>query len=193
MRIPVIILSLLMLAGCASTRQIEISASPIEKPPLVVPKVTKLRMRDVKWMVVNKDNAAQVLADLDKKDQNVVLFALTDKGYDKLYGARPMARLIQEKVKKPLAEELPEQKRGVRRADARQMRMEDPVEAGPAAEAPRHRVPGAEPLGQIAPAAARAHAVYHRVDELPVVTASAPAGTWTAQRVRFNQFPFSLG
>ena len=31
---------------------------------------------------------------------------LTDKGYDKLYGARPMGRLIQEKVKQPLAEEL---------------------------------------------------------------------------------------
>jgi len=31
---------------------------------------------------------------------------LTDRGYDKLYGARPMGRLIQEKVKQPLAEEL---------------------------------------------------------------------------------------
>lgn len=31
---------------------------------------------------------------------------LARKGYDKLYGARPMARLIQDKVKKPLAEEL---------------------------------------------------------------------------------------
>ncbi len=31
---------------------------------------------------------------------------LGEKGYDKLYGARPMARLIQEKVKQPLAEEL---------------------------------------------------------------------------------------
>ena len=31
---------------------------------------------------------------------------LTTKGYDKLYGARPMARLIQEKIKQPLAEEL---------------------------------------------------------------------------------------
>jgi ATP-dependent Clp protease ATP-binding subunit ClpA len=31
---------------------------------------------------------------------------LIERGYDKLYGARPMARLIQEKIKQPLAEEL---------------------------------------------------------------------------------------
>jgi ATP-dependent Clp protease ATP-binding subunit ClpA len=31
---------------------------------------------------------------------------LAEKGYDKLYGARPLARVIQEHVKKPLAEEL---------------------------------------------------------------------------------------
>ena len=31
---------------------------------------------------------------------------LGDRGYDRLYGARPMSRLIQEKVKQPLAEEL---------------------------------------------------------------------------------------
>ena len=31
---------------------------------------------------------------------------LTTRGYDRLYGARPMARLVQDKVKQPLAEEL---------------------------------------------------------------------------------------
>jgi ATP-dependent Clp protease ATP-binding subunit ClpA len=31
---------------------------------------------------------------------------LADKGYDNLYGARPLARVIQESIKKPLAEEL---------------------------------------------------------------------------------------
>jgi ATP-dependent Clp protease ATP-binding subunit ClpA len=31
---------------------------------------------------------------------------LTERGYDKHYGARPMSRLIQEKIKQPLAEEL---------------------------------------------------------------------------------------
>jgi ATP-dependent Clp protease ATP-binding subunit ClpA len=31
---------------------------------------------------------------------------LAERGYDKLYGARPLARVIQEHIKKPLAEEL---------------------------------------------------------------------------------------
>ncbi len=31
---------------------------------------------------------------------------LTERGYDRLYGARPMGRLVQEKIKQPLAEEL---------------------------------------------------------------------------------------
>ena len=31
---------------------------------------------------------------------------LAERGYDKLYGARPLARVIQEYIKKPLAEEL---------------------------------------------------------------------------------------
>ncbi len=31
---------------------------------------------------------------------------LAKKGYDKLFGARPLGRVIQESVKKPLAEEL---------------------------------------------------------------------------------------
>ncbi len=31
---------------------------------------------------------------------------IVTRGYDKLYGARPMGRLVQEKIKQPLAEEL---------------------------------------------------------------------------------------
>ena len=31
---------------------------------------------------------------------------LTTRGYDRLYGARPMARLMQEEIKRPLADEL---------------------------------------------------------------------------------------
>lgn len=31
---------------------------------------------------------------------------LAERGYDRLYGARPLGRVIQESIKKPLAEEL---------------------------------------------------------------------------------------
>ena len=31
---------------------------------------------------------------------------LAEQGYDKLFGARPLGRLIQEKIKKPLADEI---------------------------------------------------------------------------------------
>ncbi len=31
---------------------------------------------------------------------------LAEKGYDRLYGARPLARVIQDKIKRPLADEL---------------------------------------------------------------------------------------
>jgi ATP-dependent Clp protease ATP-binding subunit ClpA len=51
--------------------------------------------------------------ELQLADQNVHIqfdsdarLWLRERGYDKLYGARPMARLLQDKVKQPLAEEL---------------------------------------------------------------------------------------
>ncbi len=54
---------------------------------------------------------AQLQAQLDKKQISIEVSAsakawLAEKGYDKTMGARPMARLIQEKLKKPLANEI---------------------------------------------------------------------------------------
>jgi len=48
---------------------------------------------------------------LDKKSVNLELTNkarewLADKGYDKAMGARPMGRVIQEQLKKPLANEI---------------------------------------------------------------------------------------
>jgi ATP-dependent Clp protease ATP-binding subunit ClpA len=65
---------------------------------------------DVVAMVVDK---FILQLELQLADQNVHIKLdddarawLTERGYDKLYGARPMGRLIQEKIKQPLAEEL---------------------------------------------------------------------------------------
>ena len=53
----------------------------------------------------------ELQAQLDKKSVNLELTAqardwLADLGYDKAMGARPMARVIQDNLKKPLANEI---------------------------------------------------------------------------------------
>lgn len=73
----------------------------------------------VPFSYLGQDTVARVVdkfviqLELQLADQNVHIQLNDDakawlgkRGYDKLYGARPMARLIQEKVKQPLAEEL---------------------------------------------------------------------------------------
>jgi len=65
---------------------------------------------DVIYQVIDKF-IVELQALLDEKGVSLELTSsakawLADKGYDKTMGARPMARLIQEKLKKPLANEL---------------------------------------------------------------------------------------
>jgi ATP-dependent Clp protease ATP-binding subunit ClpA len=66
--------------------------------------------RDVILLVVDKF-IVELQAQLDKKSVNLELTSkarewLADKGYDKAMGARPMARVIQEQLKKQLANEI---------------------------------------------------------------------------------------
>ena len=72
--------------GCSlnQPKLIEVSASPIDKPELVLPMAQELNLRDVDWVVVTADNVEQVLADIKKTGRPVVLFALTDKGYENI-------------------------------------------------------------------------------------------------------------
>tara|TARA_B110000305_G_C19144980_1_gene495342 strand:- start:239 stop:577 length:339 start_codon:yes stop_codon:yes gene_type:complete len=71
--------------GCANQpKLIEVSAKPIDKPELVLPMAQELNLRDVDWVVVTADNVEQVLADIKKTGRPVVLFALTDKGYENI-------------------------------------------------------------------------------------------------------------
>ncbi|MEH6755959.1 MAG: ATP-dependent Clp protease ATP-binding subunit ClpA [Parasphingorhabdus sp.] len=67
-------------------------------PPEVVARVVEKFILELELQLADQD----VHITLDEDAQKW----LTDRGYDKLYGARPMGRLIQEKIKQPLAEEL---------------------------------------------------------------------------------------
>jgi ATP-dependent Clp protease ATP-binding subunit ClpA len=67
-------------------------------PPAVVARVVDKFILQLEMQLADRN----VHIELDDEARDW----LTSKGYDKLYGARPMARLVQEKIKQPLAEEL---------------------------------------------------------------------------------------
>ena len=67
-------------------------------PPAVVSRVVDKFILQLELQLADRG----VHIDLDEEAREW----LTARGYDKLYGARPMGRLVQEKIKQPLAEEL---------------------------------------------------------------------------------------
>jgi ATP-dependent Clp protease ATP-binding subunit ClpA len=67
-------------------------------PPAVVARVVDKFILQLELQLADRG----VHIDLDEDARQWLI----DRGYDKLYGARPMGRLIQEKIKQPLAEEL---------------------------------------------------------------------------------------
>src|SRR5688500_14878134 len=67
-------------------------------PPAVVARVVDKFILQLELQLADRN----VHIDLDDEARAW----LTERGYDKLYGARPMSRLVQEKIKQPLAEEL---------------------------------------------------------------------------------------
>jgi ATP-dependent Clp protease ATP-binding subunit ClpA len=67
-------------------------------PPAVVARVVDKFILQLELQLADRN----VHIELDDEARKWI----TDRGYDKLYGARPMGRLMQEKLKQPLAEEL---------------------------------------------------------------------------------------
>jgi hypothetical protein len=73
------------LSACSTTPQsVEYSSRPIERPELILPETNTLDLRNVDFVVVNRDNVEQVFANLERQGKPVVLFALTDENYQNL-------------------------------------------------------------------------------------------------------------
>jgi len=93
-QLQILILSLLLLSlqGCASfslfgdtdVKPIEIKSVAVDRTPLNLPNPPQLNPRTPKWYVVTPDNAEEVFAKLKDKNIDLVLFALTDDGYEEL-------------------------------------------------------------------------------------------------------------
>jgi flavorubredoxin len=77
---------LLLVSACSTPapREIQISAQPVDKPELVLPKVDKIQTRSVEWYLITPQNAQEVFETISKSGKSVVLFGITDQGYENL-------------------------------------------------------------------------------------------------------------
>lgn len=89
---PTLITVLLLNSGCASIwpfgrdneKPITVISRPVERTPLGIKAPDPLKIKPVEWIIVTPANAEQVFKNLESKGQDVVLFALTDDGYQHL-------------------------------------------------------------------------------------------------------------
>lgn len=77
------------LQGCAlfgwkSEEPIKIETKASDRTPLNLPMPAPLRPSSPQWIVITPENAERVWAELKKRNVDLVLFALTDDGYEEL-------------------------------------------------------------------------------------------------------------
>ena len=74
----------LSLVACGAIRKIEVTTASIERVPLTLSNVDTLELDEVTWIVITPENIDQVFRDLETKNFDIVLFALTDNGYENI-------------------------------------------------------------------------------------------------------------
>ena len=74
------------LSGCVSsqTRPIAVSASPVDRPELVLPNPDRIQTRPIDWVIITPDNAEDVFERIRASGRPVTFFALTEQGYEAL-------------------------------------------------------------------------------------------------------------
>jgi hypothetical protein len=90
-RITSLLLVASLLSGCASfslfgsrVKPVEVQVKAVERTRLNIPHPEPLSAKPVEWIVITPENAEQVFAELKEKNVDLVLFGLTDDGYESL-------------------------------------------------------------------------------------------------------------
>jgi hypothetical protein len=81
----------LLLSGCGSTgwfakreKPVEIITTSVQRTPLALPDPAPLRLTSPRWRVVTPQNIDSTWKELEERKTDLVLFALTDDGYEDL-------------------------------------------------------------------------------------------------------------
>jgi len=83
----IILLSLLavFLTSCGSSvQEIQVTTVEVSKTPLNLPNPDPLKLQDVEWIIITKDNANEIFERIKSAGGEYALFAVEDTGYEKL-------------------------------------------------------------------------------------------------------------
>jgi len=84
------VLGFLMISAAVSAcstppaRSIEIKTRPVSIPELVLPEADSMKSRPVEWIIITPENYEEVFKRLQSSGREIVLFGLTNRGYENL-------------------------------------------------------------------------------------------------------------
>jgi len=81
----------LLLSGCSGVKTLEIFKTEVEREKLNLNKPTPLELENLKWIIINSNNAEEVFKKLEESGIDPVLWGLTDKDFELL--AKNFARI----------------------------------------------------------------------------------------------------
>ena len=73
------------LSSCSeSVQEIQVTTIEVSKTPLNLPNPDPLKLQDVEWIIITKDNAMGIFEKLKAAGGEYALFAVEDTGYEKI-------------------------------------------------------------------------------------------------------------
>jgi hypothetical protein len=78
------ILTIFLISGCASTKQLEIFKTEVERVPLDLQLPPVEVLEEINWLIINEANQEEVFNKLKEANIDPVLFALSDEDYELL-------------------------------------------------------------------------------------------------------------
>ena len=84
-KIILLIVAIVLLTGCAvGEKKIKIFSVEEPRQKLDYPMPTPLQMEEIKWIIIDSENADEVFKKLEEQGIDPVLFGLTDKDFELL-------------------------------------------------------------------------------------------------------------
>ena len=79
------------LTSCSGVKKLEIFKQEVEREKLNLDKPTPLQLENLRWIIINSNNAEEVFKKLEESGIDPVLWGLTDKDFELL--AKNFARI----------------------------------------------------------------------------------------------------